>query len=146
MTTHKTSGVSLAALDARKASEEAHEFEYTLSDGTKTGIFLSVLGTHSHAVTAKTNEMINERRRVEAAREAQAVMDRTLDTFTPFETEVEFSQRLAAVRIVGWRGIDEDFTPDLALKLCQINPDVAAQVMARSNNLGNFMKGLRRAS
>lgn len=141
MTTPKA-GISLDALNARKASEEAHEFEYTLADGTRTGIFLSVLGAHAHAVVSKTNELINDRRRKEAARDAQAQIDRSVDTFTPFENEVAFTQQLAAARLVGWRGIDEDFTPDLALKLCQINPDIAAQIVSRSNNLGNYMKGL----
>lgn len=141
MTTTKA-GVSLDALNARKASEEAHEFEYTLADGSRTGIFLSVLGGHAQAVVSKTNELINDRRRKEAARDAQAQIDRSVDTFTPFENEVEFTQRLAAVRLVNWRGIDEECTPDLALKLCQINPDITAQILSRSNNLGNYMKGL----
>jgi hypothetical protein len=60
--------------------------------------------------------------------------------FTPIEDDVAFGQRLAAARICGWRGITEDFTPDLALRLCQSNPEVSAQVVEASNTLSNFMK------
>lgn len=133
-------GVSLDALNARAASDEAFEFEYVLADGRNSGIFLSVLGAHSERVTSESNKLINERRRAEAVREAEA--SRAADSVNLVEDDIAFGQRLAAVRLVGWRGIIEDCTPDRALRLCQTNPDIAGQVTRRSNNMGNFMPAL----
>lgn len=138
--TKAVAAISLDALDARKASEEAFEFEYILVDGTRSGIFLSVLGAHSERVTTETNLLVNDRRRTQSALEAQAATNRQAENFIPIESDVEFGQRLAAVRIVGWRGIAEDYSAERGLWLCQRNPDIAAQVTAKSNNLGNFMK------
>jgi len=53
---------------------------------------------------------------------------------------VKVGKELAAVRIVGWRGIKEDYTPDNAKKLCASNQMIADQVMSKSNALENFIK------
>jgi hypothetical protein len=62
---------------------------------------------------------------------------KTVD-FTPVEDDIAFGQRLSAARLVGWRGIKQAYTPDLALKLCQSNAELSSQVLAASNDLGNF--------
>lgn len=88
------------------------------------------------------NKMINSRRQKEAAREATkrvGVGKRAAD-FEPFESDVEFGQKLAATRLVGWRGIDEPFTAELAMRLCARNEHIAAQIMQQSDEMGNFMK------
>jgi len=61
---------------------------------------------------------------------------------TKFEDDVDAGKRLAAVRMVGWRGITEPFTPENALRLCYSNPLVAAQVTENSDNTANFNSGL----
>lgn len=136
----KTASFSLADLDARKASDGAFEFEYVLPDGEGSGVFLSVLGGQSKTVQDEANRLINERRRKEAVQAAQAKTSRNPETYTSVESDVEFGQRLAAVRVVGWRGIKETFSPELALSLCRSNQDVASQVLERSNDMANFMK------
>lgn len=142
----KSSGVSLASLDLRKASEIPFEFEYVAPDGSGTGVMLKVLGAQCASVTAETNRMINERRRQQAAREAAASSSRPGDAVTPVEDDVVFGQRLAAVRLVGWTGIAEDWSPELALQLCQANAEIASQVLAKSNALSNFTRASSTAS
>lgn len=133
-------GVSLSSLDAVTASEAPFEFEYITPDGSNSGVFLSVLGGQSDAVTKLAAKMINEHRRKKATREANYKFNSKNNLeFDTLESDVEFGQRLAAVRIVGWRGITDPFTPENALRLCKTNKVLAAQVMEQSENLANFM-------
>lgn len=130
--------LSLSDLDATKASAEAFEFEY-LIDGEPSGIFFSVLGGQSEVVTREVAELINAKRRRDVARAVRAKSGKPAD-FDPIEEDIEFGQRLAAVRLVGWRGISDPFTPENALKLCQTNRDIAAKITEESDNIANFMK------
>lgn len=129
-------GFSLDDLDATRASAEAFEFEYMAPDGSGTGVFLSVLGAQSEAVVKEVARMINDRRRKEAARKLKG-KNADIDTM---ESDVEMGSQLAAIRLVGWRGIIEPFTPENALRLCSSNRDVAAQIIEQSDAMGNFMK------
>lgn len=136
-----TKEFSLSDLDATKASSAAFEFEFILADGSNSGVFLSVLGGQSERVAQEVASLVNERRRKHAARQTQAAMrNKAAPEFDSLESDVEFGQRLAAVRLVGWRGIKEAYTPEGALKLCKSNRDIAAQVTEASDNLANFMK------
>lgn len=136
----KSPGVSLASLDARKASAAAFEFEYIGPDGAGTGIMLKVIGAQSAEVTEGTNRLVNERRRQEAIRAAEATASRPGDAIIPVEDDIAFGQRLSAMRLVGWDGIADPWSAENALLLCQSNPDIASQVLAQSNKLGNFIK------
>ena len=135
--------LSLDQLDATKASATAFEFEYIdTSTGECTGVFLSVLGSESEIVSAEVAKLINERRRKQAAREVQQKIGTGTKPveFESIESDIEFGQRLAAVRLVGWRGISEPFTPENALRLCSNNRDIAAQITTHSDAISNFMK------
>ena len=137
-----TKGISLADLDARKASDNPFEDEYFGPDGEATGIFFSVLGAESPTVVEETQKMINERRRKEAAAELRArTGGRKSDVvFVPIEDDIQFGQRLTAVRMVGWRGITEEFTPERALELIQSNQHIANWIAERSGDMTNFTK------
>ena len=139
----KEASFSLADLDTARASEVPFEFEYLNTNGDQTGVFLSVLGGNSDAVREAAAELINARRQKQAAREAQkARSGRNVPSaeFDSVEDDIAFGQRLAAVRLVGWRGIKDPCTPENALRLCSTNPNAAAQVMEQSDNLANFTK------
>lgn len=135
----KEAGVSLADLDLCAASDQPFEFEY-LKSGQPTGVFLSVLGSNAEKVTAESNRLINERRKAAQYAEAKNRGARNPDNIITIESDIAFGQRLAAVRLVGWRGITEPFTPELGLKLCRINADATAQIIERSDDMGNFTK------
>lgn len=132
--------LSLADLNARAASDTPFEFEYITTKGEPTGVFFSVLGGQSKVVQDEANKAVNARRRAEAVQTAQAKTSRDSDNYTPVEDDKAFGQRLAAIRLTGWRGIAEDFTPELGLALCQNNDDAAAVILQKSNDMGNFMK------
>lgn len=134
---------SLNDLDATKAAAQAFEFEYINPEtGEGTGVYLSVLGSESEIVTAEIARLINERRRKQAAREVQqkiGVGAKSIE-FETMESDVEFGQRLSAVRLVGWRGITEQWSPENALKLCRTNRGIATQITQQSDTLANFIK------
>lgn len=145
--TTKPAGLSLADLDASKASETPFEFEYILPDGKPSGVFLQVLGAQSPTVVAETQRLLNDRRKQDAMASVQAQRSgRNTPTFTRVEDDVEFGQRLSAVRLVGWRNLTDPYTPENALKLIQTNRSVADQVGEASEDLANFMGPSRRAS
>lgn len=136
----KDASISLGQLDAVSASDTPFEFEVQTPSGAGMGIFLSILGSQSERVVKETNRLVNERRRADAIRQAVAGSRRPGDAVTPVEDDIGFGQRLSSVRIVGWRGIKEEFSPELALKLCQSNADISGQVLDKSNDMGNFIK------
>lgn len=132
--------VSLASLNAIKASERAYWFDY-LIDGEPTGIELGVLGDQADAVTSAINKILNDIRRKQAIQAAKNAKGAAADAeFTPIEDDISLGQRLAAVRLIGWRGIDEPFTPENALELVRTNDAARLQTLANSGNLGNFIK------
>lgn len=132
--------ISFKSVNARDASEVPFQFEVLDPDGSGSGIVLGVLGGHSKAVTAEVNHLLNERRSIEATAALNArTGGRKPAAYTTVESDIEFGQRLAAVRLVSW-SFAEDCTPQNALEFLQTNPDIADQVAEKSSNMGNFMK------
>ena len=128
-------GLSLTDLDATLASASAFEFEYEVN-GSPTGVFFSVLGSQAEEVVRELSQLVNTRRRKEAARSMKG-KNAEIETF---ESDLESGARLAAIRLVGWRGIVEPFSRENALILCQSNPDIAARIIEQSDMMGNFIK------
>jgi len=150
---------SLDDLDATTAGSNAFEFEYLDASGEPTGIWLSVYGGESEIVATETARLQNERRRQAAAREVNSRIGvgKHKVEFIPYESDVEYGKRVAAVRLAGWRGAGEvdgltaeqkarfcgiaaPFTPENALRLCQRNHLMAAQITEQSEESGNFIK------
>jgi hypothetical protein len=131
--------VDLNDLDAVTAGDTPFEIEYIRADGSGSGVFLLVLGGQSEKVQAEVNRLVNERRKKQAAAAALAKGPDKAD-FTPIEDDIAFGHRLTAVRLVGWRGIKQDWSPDNAFRLISRNSEIAEQVTTASNNLANFMR------
>lgn len=151
--------LTLDDLNTAAASDHAFEFEYINAKGEPSGVFLKVVGSQSEVVTREVAKLVNERRRKEAARSVAnrvGTGPRTPE-FETLESDVEFGQRLAAVRLVGWRrpgetdglseeqqarfsGIRDTWSPENALRLCRGNRELAAQVATQSEMTGNFTK------
>lgn len=133
--------ISLDDLNATKACDEAFEFTYVNPDGSDSGVKFKILGGQSEKVTSEVAKLINERRRKEAVRANQLRMNPNRGfEFEPMENDIEFGNRLAAIRLVGWSGISDEFSADNALKLCKSNKDVALQITLQSDSMANFTK------
>lgn len=132
----KAAGVSIADLNLTKQCESAYEFEYLDPKGNPTGVFLTVLGSQSATVKNWERKTLNAAR----ARTAMQIK-RGKDVENRVEDDEEFGNDAAVVRIVGWRGITEPFSPGLALTLVENNSELRAQVFKASNDLANFTRG-----
>lgn len=126
---------SLDDLNLVQASENSYEFEYLRGDGRPTGVFISVLGSQAPKVQEWIRKTLNRRR----AQEAIAAK-RGKEVERLVEDDEEFGIGAAAIRVVGWKGIKEPYSPEAAMKLCQNNSEIRDQIFEASNNLGNFTK------
>jgi hypothetical protein len=154
--TAANAAVDFADLDA--TGEVPFEFEY-LIDGTKpSGIFLFTLSGQCPTVAEAVNKEVNARRKNEAMATARNAHARPGSAeFIPIEDDVAFGKRLSAVRLCGWRGpgdtagldeeqlkrfrgINQPWSKENALKLCQINAEISSQVLEKSNITENFIK------
>ncbi len=126
--------VSIADLDLVKKCDKGFEFNYLdAATGQPTEVFITVVGRQSELVQNWIRKSLNNRRMQDAlqAKRGQEVV-RTV------EDDEEFSNEGAAIRIIGWRGITEPYSPALALQLCNSNEEIRAQVFKASNDLANF--------
>lgn len=128
-------GLSLADLDLVSASENSYEFEYIRGNGAATGVFISVLGAQAPVVQEWIRKSLNRRRSQEAM---AAKRGKEIERLV--EDDEQFGIDAAAVRIVGWRGLSEPYSPENAKVLVTKNSEVRDQVLEASNNLGNFSK------
>ena len=126
--------ISLAELDLNSQCSESFEFQVDDADGKPTDIYISVLGEHAPSVQKWVNKQLNARRRQEALQEKRG---KKVDARN-IEDDIEFGAEMMSKRIVGWRGITEDFSPDFALQLCMSNASITNQVREHSEDMGNF--------
>jgi len=128
--------VSIDDLNIIKKCEDGFEFEYLDAQGKDTAIFFTVLGAHAAKVQKWAFKQLNSQRSQAAilAKRGKAEEVRTV------EDDVEFAHELMAIRIIGWRGITQPYTPELAVSLCANNPLIVEQVREASENLANFTK------
>jgi hypothetical protein len=120
--------INIDSLNSIKACETPYEFEYKFGNGKGTGVFLSVLGDESEAVAVEQNALMAGER-VRMAADPSYEID-----------PAKLGQKMAAIRLIGWRGIEEKYTPENALKLCMSNRTLCDQVVQASKQLGNFIK------
>lgn len=131
--------ISLSALNVTKASETPIRVPFIDTNGEATGVVFLVLGDQSTVVKAGLQELLNEQRRAAAAAEARAPLPGEVN-YRPVQDDVDFVNRSAALRLVGWEGIEETFTPDLGLELVKHNPEARDQIVGASSRVGRFTK------
>lgn len=128
---------SLNDLDITKQCEGGFEFEVTDDNtGKGTGVYLTVVGAHAESVQKFTSKKLNERRIFDDMNERRGKKAQV----RRIEDDVEFGIELAAIRIIGWRGISDEFSPENAIKLCTVNPTIREQILKASEDLANFTK------
>lgn len=129
--------VDITAFDAVAQCAAGHEFELKNMDGvTGTGFFVTVQGRHSDEVTAWTAR-INRKAMQEAqlaARRGKVVEPKSLEEIKAQNIEG------AAIRVIGWRGAKQSFDRDLLKAALKRNPHWIDQIVAESDELGNFTK------
>lgn len=130
--------VTFASLNAAKACETPFEVPYVDPAGNETDLVLLVLGDDSETVRAASHRLTDAHRRQQAIREADA--RKPGDDIAPAAAIEDLGHKLAAVRLVGWRGMDVEYSPELALELCRSNSHIAGTVTGAARKLGNWFK------
>ena len=127
--------LSITELDLATPSSHGFEFEYIPeATGEPSGVFITVVGTHSEQVKCWLRKSINQARMLEAVN-----VKKGKEVARTIEDDERFAIESAAIRIVGWRNISDEFNFKNACLLCEVNPDIRAQVIKESDNLGNFL-------
>lgn len=128
--------ISLSSLNVEKASDTP--FTLAIIDeqsGQATGIEIDIIGEHSKVIADLVAKAVNGKR--EAARmAAKKGKDAPADKV---EDDLLFGYELAAKRIVGWKGIEDEFNADNALLLVKTNPSIREQIMTASSVVTNFL-------
>lgn len=126
--------VDITAFDMVGACAAGHKFTLRNPDGSLTGITLIVRGTFAPEVVAwnssTAEKFLNEQRA--AQRRGKAAKPKTLD-----EIEAQNIEG-SVVRVAGWEGVRQPFSPDQLRAALQRNPHWATQIVEESDSLGNF--------
>lgn len=127
--------LSIDDLDLTAASDTPFDLEILNIKGVKTGIIVQVLGSESEKVQEWTNRQAN-RIRTQATQKSVTGKDKVRTA----EEDDEYIIESAAVRVVGWKGLKDEYTKDNATRLMSRNVHVRMQVLTASNDLGNYSK------
>lgn len=135
--------VSFASLNATKACEVPRPVPYIDENGEETDLVLLILGDDSETVRKASNALTDAHRRQQAIREERA---RKIDeALTPGSAMDDLGYKLSAVRLVGWEGMDLDYTPELALELCKSNSHIATTVTREAKLVGKWLQASPKA-
>lgn len=128
--------IDINSFDAVKDSEQGFDVKINNADGTDSGVVLTVLGKHSDKVTGWTKKKFSEYQREAemAKRRGKEVEPKSLD-----ELE-EFNLSNAAVRVTGWKNIEQEFSEELLKGALKRNPHWLEQIIEASDDAANFIK------
>lgn len=129
--------IDITEFDSVKACEAGHEFELKGPDGvTGTGVTLVVIGKHADPVNKWINQVVSASMLEQqiAARKGKQVAPKSLDELRDQNIEG------ALVRVIGWKGVKQDFSVDLLRAALKRNPHWVDQIIVESDELGNFSK------
>jgi hypothetical protein len=133
--------MELSALDLSTTSEQGYEFEFIPeATGIGEGFFITVLGKHADTVKEWTRKAVNNMRDRE-----RMLAKKGKDDYRKVEEDEAFGVQLAATTIIGWKGLNDsgkpvEFSKEMALHICKVNPEVRDQVSAASDLMSNFTK------
>lgn len=127
--------LSLADFNASAKCENAFEFAFLDDEGNETPWIISVIGDQSQSVKRAIYKKINNKRQQEAFLKKKGKEVPIEDIEDLIADNIE---GLASC-IVGWRGIVEEYTPELAKIALDNNKSLADQVKSASENSKNFL-------
>ena len=133
--------MELSSLDLSSTSENGYEFEFIPeATGIGEGFLITVLGKHADTVKEWTRKAVNNMRDRE-----RMLAKKGKDDYRKVEEDEAFGVQLAAITIIGWKGLNDggkpvEYSKDMALSLCRMNPEIRDQVSAASDLMSNFIK------
>ncbi len=131
-------GLSLDDIEKQVSAADAVDLEPFLPNGEPSGITLLVRSDQNPVVVAGIDALMNARRRKELLTEAKARASRPGEQFITSEEDGEHVRKLTAVRLAGWKGLDDPFTPENAVRLLKLAPTFISQILNKAAELGSF--------
>jgi hypothetical protein len=132
----KQQAIDITSFDAVAESEAGVDIELKHADGvTGTGIVVTVIGKHADAVVAFTRNVLNR-----MLRDEQLAKRRGKDVEVDIEKLKEQGREDAAIRVIGWKNVKQEFSKELLKSALVRNPHWIDQIVEASNDLGNFTK------
>lgn len=130
--------LDLSAKDPAKVAEAGYEFNVVLLDGTETDAVVKVRGKHSKKVQA-FSRMLSQ----ELTMRNEAAVRRGRKTEMSIEEAEELACRVAANRVISWKGLGKDgieipFAEETAIDILKEYPFLREQIMEESDNILNF--------
>lgn len=119
------------------ACEQGNEMEVMQPDGiTGLGIFFNVLGAQSDVVTQSVKA---SSKRYLAGRNIAEKQNKEAE-FTNKIIDASDSKAIndAVIRVTGWRGVQQEYSPDLLKAVLKRNPHWIEQIFKYSEAIGNF--------
>lgn len=132
---NQAQAIDITTFDAVSESEEGYEFELKAKDEiTGTGVFLTIVGKHADVVTKWVSKLVNTSLREQnmAQRKGKQVEAKSLEELREQNLEG------AVLRVTGWRNVSQPFSKELLTTVLKRNPHFIDQIIAESDNLGNF--------
>ncbi|HYE46220.1 MAG TPA: hypothetical protein VEA44_10660 [Caulobacter sp.] len=137
--TTTTAEFSVDDILRKVAGDEAAELPIYNNKGDPTGIVFLVKSDQAPGVKEALTALGDGRRRKENMLAAQAQKARPgHEPFITVEEDAEFVRQAAVVRLAGWRGIKDEFSPATALKLLAGVPAWATQINQKAQELAGF--------
>lgn len=127
--------IDILGFDSVADCEAGFDFELKGQDGsTPTGVIVTVIGSHADAVVKWATKTANAamREQVMASRRGKPVEVRQIEDLR------EQNLDGAAVRVVGWKNVAQDFDRELLKQALRRNPHWIEQIVRESDDLGNF--------
>ncbi|MFC3338813.1 hypothetical protein [Paracandidimonas soli] len=125
---------SISDLDVRSIANDGVEVEITNADGIGLGVYMTILGEQSDVVEKFLIELSDKR-----AAEALRGRDKKTPTISA-ERALNDEIASAAVRVIGWRGLKEEFSKENLDKLLRSNRGIVRQIIAASVDDSRFTK------
>lgn len=129
--------IDVESFDAGSESNKGYEFELIGTDGmTGTGVYLTVVGKNSDAVSDWTSEIVDKLWEDEAMaqRRGKHVKKRS------YKYVKAQNVQGAVQRVTGWRNVKQPFSRKLLETVLARNPHFIEQIIEESDDLGNFTK------
>ena len=127
---------SIKDFDAVAKSANSYEFEFIDEHGKNSGFFITIIGAQSESVTKRHLARLNKERQTNR----ELIRRGKEEILKPMEEVLDDFAGDVAACIVGWRGVEEKYTPELAFQVLKNNELIYEQVKKESQNLANFTK------
>lgn len=127
--------IDITAFDAVSESEAGFELAMKGTDGTDTGIKFKVLGRHSDAVQTWGKKLFQKMQR-----EERMAKGRNKEPELDIEELKEQNIESAAIRVIGWVNVKQEFSKDLLKQVLRKNPHFIDQITEASNDDALFTK------